>query len=208
MIEYLRNTGGYEGVRGTAIWKRMSVKFPNHTWQSLKEHFIKKIIPRVGSLCRSAEELDRFRQGMKTSNRNPQMILNQYSEHEDNLILEYVSIEGKHAKLGGNTFWKEMQSKNIVPARTWHSIRERYLKYLRSSILSDGKYSGSTLKYSVEKRKTSQTEKHQYNKRQAARQARKSKKRKLFNPTDRFDSNIAEYGPVSEESRGPSVFAI
>lgn len=154
MVQFLQDKKGYDELRGTAIWKRMSVKFPNHTWMSLKEHFNKKIMPFIGTSTYGLpdNEVQRFRKGMRMSIKRKPVPSNQYTEDDDEVILEYVSAKGKNAKLGGNTFWQEMQEKNTLPGRSWHSVRERYLKYLRNTPFSP---SSSIRKKSPGKRKTS-----------------------------------------------------
>ncbi|KAK3928823.1 Telomeric repeat-binding factor 2-interacting protein 1 [Frankliniella fusca] len=133
IVQYLVDIQGYNDIRGTAMWKRMSRKFPNHTWQSLKEHFIKKIMPLIGSYGLPMETVKKFRAGMQAPTIRPKPpILNTYSLDDDNAILQYVSKYGKNAKLGGNVFWQTMKERNILPGRSWQSVRERYLKCLRN----------------------------------------------------------------------------
>lgn len=57
-----------------------------------------------------------------------------YSHLEDNAIIHHVYTSAMvlpHTiQLGGNYFWQDMVQKQVCPDRTWHSLRERWRKYL------------------------------------------------------------------------------
>ena len=56
-----------------------------------------------------------------------------YSKEEDRKIIKYIEIhKTSDVFLKGNVFWKELQNSDVLPNRTWHSLRDRYLKYLKS----------------------------------------------------------------------------
>ena len=55
-----------------------------------------------------------------------------YSKDEDMRIWKYVNERrADNVPLAGNNFWKQMQKEQVVPCRTWMSLRDRYLKQIR-----------------------------------------------------------------------------
>ncbi|XP_034235092.1 uncharacterized protein LOC117641685 [Thrips palmi] len=145
MVQFIRQQKAYTELKGTALWKRMEPTFENHSWQSLKEHFLKKVMPLIHSFKLSEDELRAFRYGAKSGQNskkrvNKKISSSAYSSKEDKSILKYVSTHAtKSTPLSGNQFWMTMQKKSPIPGRTWQSVRERFTKYLKDKKLSDYK---------------------------------------------------------------------
>ncbi|XP_034245438.1 uncharacterized protein LOC117647667 [Thrips palmi] len=140
IVDFIVQTQSFDQVLGKTLWKRMELKIKNHSWQSLKEHFLKRVMPFIGTFNLSKDEINKFRSGMKAGSHSPNSNKSKsaYSSHEDDLILNYVSCHANSkTSLGGNVFWIKMQRKNYINDRTWQSVRERYLKHLRYQNPSD-----------------------------------------------------------------------
>lgn len=133
MVEFIVKNKAFNQVTGTALWKRMHLQMYNHTWQSLKEHFIKKVMPLIHTYNLSPDEVQLFRNGSKF--KNSKRGSSSYSSFEDDRILKYVSLHADHnTALGGTLFWMEMEEKKYIPGRTWQSVKERYMKHLKGRL--------------------------------------------------------------------------
>lgn len=52
ILQYIIDKNAYMSLRGNAVWKAMeNADITDRTWQSMKEHFIKKIVHKLGSKC-------------------------------------------------------------------------------------------------------------------------------------------------------------
>ncbi|XP_046850947.1 telomeric repeat-binding factor 2-interacting protein 1-like [Xenia sp. Carnegie-2017] len=59
-----------------------------------------------------------------------------YTDDEDYRILTYInkvkkSASGESLGLQGRVIWIDMMKKNILPGRSWKSLRNRYENYLK-----------------------------------------------------------------------------
>ncbi|XP_033607789.1 uncharacterized protein LOC111865494 isoform X3 [Cryptotermes secundus] len=150
IVECVVRHGAYGLLRGTAFWKMMEEKMVcnKRTWQSMKEQFFKKILPDIESFNLSESQISRFknlkssnslrhweRQSLKSSaleepsdqlNRNA----NYYTEAEDKALLNFVVQRERYSETGGVRLWKLMERKQVLPGRSWQSMKERYRKVL------------------------------------------------------------------------------
>lgn len=62
IINFITKYRCHNYVKGREMWQKAEAAqiCPGRTWQSLKEHFIKKIIPNIESYDLSEEELCKF----------------------------------------------------------------------------------------------------------------------------------------------------
>eukprot|EP00808_Paulinella_micropora_P011910 g38173.t1 len=55
-----------------------------------------------------------------------------YSDEEDGTILRYVSSHQGDQSLKGNAFWRGLERRQILPGRTFQSLRSRYMDHLQN----------------------------------------------------------------------------
>lgn len=81
-----------------------------------------KLLPKDHYACLPIREEPDISKGRK-----------EYSRKEDINILLYVRDNAGTDKLNGNTFWKKLEKLNMfqLHGRSWHSLRDRYLKHLK-----------------------------------------------------------------------------
>ncbi|XP_045120853.1 uncharacterized protein LOC123510107 isoform X2 [Portunus trituberculatus] len=53
-----------------------------------------------------------------------------YTHWEELKTLEYIKESCSYHKLKGVAFWKKMEAKNIVPERTWQSLKEHFRRQI------------------------------------------------------------------------------
>ncbi|RXG71711.1 hypothetical protein Avbf_02554 [Armadillidium vulgare] len=51
-----------------------------------------------------------------------------YTEVEDELILDYICKHDLFSSVKGNTMWVDLENKKLLPGRSWHSLKERFRK--------------------------------------------------------------------------------
>ena len=57
-----------------------------------------------------------------------------FSRGEDEAIVNYFLKNGGYSVRGGNSIWRKMEEEWICPGRTWHSLRERFEKYIEINL--------------------------------------------------------------------------
>ncbi|XP_069680894.1 dentin sialophosphoprotein-like isoform X2 [Periplaneta americana] len=64
IIQFLKKKKWQKYVKGREMWQKMEMArvCPGRTWQSLKEHYIKKIIPNIETYGLTKEEAKKFRE--------------------------------------------------------------------------------------------------------------------------------------------------
>ncbi|XP_022659341.1 uncharacterized protein LOC111249584 isoform X3 [Varroa destructor] len=94
----------------------------------------KKIVPRTHRMAMTFKDIFEYDCNWppKSTNRTWAM----FTQKEDKLILEYLLKTHQFTRLGGNEVWKKLAtSRKFNPGqRTFHSLRERYRKYLISHL--------------------------------------------------------------------------
>lgn len=152
--------GHYESViKGNNIWKQMENEklLAPRTWQSLRNRFFKNISvdlsrPEYGL---TQDELIGLRMHLhkaltntaagkpKKPNRcipvsgksdaeasGQKRTLALYTLEEDKAILKYILDSNLENYIKGNEMWICMENANICPTRSWHSLRNRFLRYI------------------------------------------------------------------------------
>jgi len=73
IVEFLMRHGAYDMVKGNAVWKMMEEKqmCGGRTWQSMKEHFLKKILPVIESFNLTETQITRFKNVNCSDSRRP-----------------------------------------------------------------------------------------------------------------------------------------
>ncbi|CAG9575005.1 unnamed protein product [Danaus chrysippus] len=90
-----------------------------------------------GALRDAAGETNRRGDGVEENKRS--RVFREYSAEEDAAIVRLVSDGERAARVNGNTLWRELQQDHLRltgHARSWHSLRNRYLRYLLPSLSS------------------------------------------------------------------------
>ena len=62
---------------------------------------------------------------------------NYYTTAEDLKILEFM-VTNRRFDVGGRAMWETLESRAVLPGRTWHSIKERFRKVIIKKIRSYG----------------------------------------------------------------------
>jgi len=60
-----------------------------------------------------------------------------YSLSEDRCLVDYLMANGGYSKKSGNWIWKRIERSNILPGRTWQSLKNRFHKYILRKIESN-----------------------------------------------------------------------
>merc|ERR1719361_616698 len=53
-----------------------------------------------------------------------------YDEKEDKAILDFIVTSRRFSEVNGNALWIAMELKNIVPNRSWQSMKNRLIQYI------------------------------------------------------------------------------
>ncbi|XP_025416599.1 uncharacterized protein LOC112687855 isoform X3 [Sipha flava] len=59
-----------------------------------------------------------------------------YTNQEDYKIVEYIVKYKGAFKVTGTEIWRQMEQANICKIRTWQSMKERYIKYIKWDLIS------------------------------------------------------------------------
>ncbi|GLH05469.1 Uncharacterized protein GBIM_11063 [Gryllus bimaculatus] len=146
IITYIVENDAFPFLKGTLLWQKMeNEKVCYRSWQSMKEQFIKKIYPNLGEYPVKPDDRKKFMEYMKPS--PPQKIIHMepgqrgwrkngryYTIEEDLIILKYIFHRRRHLQVHGNSLWQTMEDRQILPGRTWQSMRSRYLNVIRHSL--------------------------------------------------------------------------
>ncbi|XP_021942793.1 uncharacterized protein LOC110841492 isoform X2 [Zootermopsis nevadensis] len=179
IVNYVVRHNAYGLVKGTALWKLMEENMvcKKRTWQSMKERFLKKILPNIKSFNLSESQIALFnnirditrkqrqrenllqestsqlnrRCGSSSENngnqsnssvehcgdQNKQNFFrssNFYREDEDKALLNFIVQKKRYDRAGGVHLWMFMEQKQVVPGRSWQSMKERYRKTLMKKL--------------------------------------------------------------------------
>lgn len=58
-----------------------------------------------------------------------------YSKEEDEKILKHIIINKHYSLLKGNKLWMQMEEDNVVPNRTWQSLKDRFRRHILEHIV-------------------------------------------------------------------------
>ena len=142
----------YDMVKGNVLWKMMEEKkiCGGRTWQSMKEHFFKKILPAIETFQLNKTEITKFtnmriKKSITNSDKQSRLYTKHpdgqedqcntrnkkyYTEAEDHKLLQFIIKQERYKSAGGVKVWKLMERRNVLPDRSWQSMKERYRKVL------------------------------------------------------------------------------
>ena len=69
-----------------------------------------------------------------------------FTRGEEEDIVKYFLDHGGFSIRGGNTVWKKMEEDWVCPGRTWHSLRERFVKHIKPHLRHFGLSKSDLLK--------------------------------------------------------------
>jgi len=149
IINYFLDNGGVTRQNGETIWKKMEECkiVPQRTWQSLKTRWhstINKNLDLYGVTVESLMAAESS--GTEKINKNESANLSSsfsrgyrsnvkyYTAEEDTKIVQYIIKNKGFKETTGNSLWKNMEESNMVPGRTWLSLKERFRKTILLNI--------------------------------------------------------------------------
>jgi len=153
IVQYFLCEGGYKYRKGNRVWQMMEEAGVCHgrTWQSMKqrwEKFLCRSLDKFGVTPKDLEMKD-AQDGSETdegstegspansSVRGFRSNANYYTTVEDLKILEFM-VTNRRFDVGGRAMWETMESRAVLPGRSWHSIKERFRKVIIKNIRSYG----------------------------------------------------------------------
>ncbi|XP_023215727.1 uncharacterized protein LOC111618422 [Centruroides sculpturatus] len=138
IISYVLKTKGYNDVKGRSYWIQMQDRkvLPQRTWQSLKEHFVKKIIPNIHTFDLDPKQKRAFlrpfgRAGSEESTSGDEDF--EFSKTDDMVILTYILNNDNYHRIKKQSFWKELKQK-YIPYCSWMELRNRFFDTIVPSI--------------------------------------------------------------------------
>ena len=57
-----------------------------------------------------------------------------YENIEELKIIQWIIRQNRYSEIGGIKLWKDLESCNEVPGRTYHSMKERFRRYILPNI--------------------------------------------------------------------------
>ncbi|XP_022258359.1 uncharacterized protein LOC111089702 [Limulus polyphemus] len=54
----------------------------------------------------------------------------EYSVEDQQAIINFICTKNRYSEIKGTRLWKDMESKNVLPSRTWQSMKEHFLKQI------------------------------------------------------------------------------
>jgi len=154
IINYFLEKGGVSRQKGVAIWKEMAEEsiIPNRSWQSMKSRW-DIVSKNLAAYQVTAEQLNAAEtQGDQDQDQNQENVeaitpsvtpkfsrgyrrnANYYTVEEDQKILGFILENKRFCDTTGTSLWKSMVEQNIVPDRTWLSLKERFRKIILPNI--------------------------------------------------------------------------
>ncbi|XP_076319014.1 uncharacterized protein LOC143229982 [Tachypleus tridentatus] len=164
IINFICTKNRYTEIKGTRLWKDMEFRnvLPDRTWQSMKEHFLKQIYPKLKDFNLSTSQIQKFmqsknekgylsRENLKLHNISKEFPeadreslagsvfslgdKNCYTVEEDQKIIDYIFEDGSIAyrNVKGTVIWKDMERISLTN-HTWQSMKERFLKRIVPNI--------------------------------------------------------------------------
>ena len=125
LVKFFLTEGCYGERKGVAVWKRIAAEdvCPGRTWQSLKERFLKRILPNLPKFKVTENALLQAADRSKNKSSSKR-----YSREEDSCIIRFFLTQGGFKDTKGVAVWKRMAAEGVCPGRTWQSLKERFLK--------------------------------------------------------------------------------
>jgi len=128
LAKYIRDRGLFAERKGRALWQDIAAKevLPERSWQSMKNRFLKTIVPRLGR-----KYFTRLSKAEEEGARHMEFVCGAYTMEEDVRIATYIAKNHRQGDVGGTALWKLMEERDVCTSRTWQSMKERYLKRIR-----------------------------------------------------------------------------
>ncbi len=122
IVNYIVENGYFNECKGRGLWVAMENKMVvrNRTWQSMKNRFIRYILPKSG--------VDHFKSEDNDHDRTSRFIPGAYTREEDVSMLNYIVANRRFDSVKGNALWKLMEERGVCEGRTWQSMKNRCLR--------------------------------------------------------------------------------
>nr|CAD7459753.1 unnamed protein product [Timema tahoe] len=140
ILEYITQHQAYAHIGGVMLWRQMEENMGStRTWQSLKEHFLKKVLPNIESYHLSCERVRAFRERKPSrSSMAPPCQINGklYTLKEDKELIKRVLAKVRRFPIGGVLIWKRISSQGSFKngKRSWQSLKTRFIKYIQPNL--------------------------------------------------------------------------
>ncbi|XP_037072793.1 uncharacterized protein LOC119093884 [Pollicipes pollicipes] len=128
LLRRLLEEEGRARLTGRSLWRQIEAErcVPGRTWQSLKQHYLAVMEPRLneyGSLTELQRSWLRVPAPLlRRGRRRP------YEREEDVAILRFfMEVPLRVRGVLGRAIWQEAE-RALGPGRTWQSLKERFLK--------------------------------------------------------------------------------
>lgn len=142
IINYIVERNLFLSLKGNIMWKEMEDhRICDRTWQSLRSHFLKHIFPSIDKYSLSNSAVLKFIHSMERQycaqpdvglphQMGKRKMVNFYTLKEDYYILRYILSKKRYMKTRGNIVWLDMCSDEIIPNRSWQSLKSRFFTIL------------------------------------------------------------------------------
>lgn len=149
ILDYIFDNSEHKRVKGVALWNEMADEgvCNQRSAQSMKERFRRHIIPNIekykgmiatknwSSFKRLAESYGSNHEVSAIARSGERL---PFKRDEDLKIIRFISQNSRYSEIKGIAMWNLMEAKNVVPARTAQSMKERFRKRILPSIRSYG----------------------------------------------------------------------
>ncbi|XP_067127617.1 uncharacterized protein [Centruroides vittatus] len=138
IIGYVLKTKGYNDVKGRRYWREMQDRkvLPQRTWQSLKERFIKRIIPNIHTFDLDPKQRKALlrpfgRVDSEESASGDEDF--EFSKADDMAILTFILDNDNYLRIKKESLWQELKQK-YIPYCSWMELRDRFFDTIVPSI--------------------------------------------------------------------------
>ncbi|TRY63935.1 hypothetical protein TCAL_14361 [Tigriopus californicus] len=134
LIDFVANHGLYDRRNGRSIWVALERRdlLPGRTWQSMKTRYIKYIEPKYKRA--DLKKADPKKVNLDESRAIQNQAGHFFTRNEDQKIIDFIVENRRFGEVGGNTLWKLMEARNILPDRTSQSMKERFRKRIMPNL--------------------------------------------------------------------------
>lgn len=138
IIDYVIKTKGFNEVKGRRYWREMEDRkvLPKRTWQSLKERFVKKIIPNIHTFNLDPKQRKAFQRPFGCVSSDDSMSGDEnyeFSQKDDLAIIKYLLDDENYLRIRKASVWQELEQKSIMCC-PWVLLRDRFFDTIVPSI--------------------------------------------------------------------------